>query len=194
MGRTQTYDTAGVVRAARTVFWEHGFEDASIPALEAATGLRRSSIYHAFGSKRGLFDAAVENYLDEVVRPRLRPLAAARVEPDAILDYLRGLRGALEQAGSFASENGCLLINAAGAPIAHDETVRETVTDYHAELHRAITAGLRAHLPELPTDRRERLADTCTGLVVSAFTLTRVDNAGALRSLDAALDLISAAS
>ncbi|GAB3998060.1 hypothetical protein GCM10029992_22820 [Glycomyces albus] len=52
MGRVQTFDTAEVVRAARTVFWQHGYEDASIPALEAATGLRRSSIYHAFGSKR----------------------------------------------------------------------------------------------------------------------------------------------
>ncbi|MCH7230674.1 TetR/AcrR family transcriptional regulator [Glycomyces sp. L485] len=193
MGRVQTFDTAEAVRAARAVFWAHGYEDASIPALEAATGLRRSSIYHAFGSKRGLFDAAVGSYLDEVVRPRLRPLTAERVEPDAILDYLRGLRGALERAGSFASENGCLLVNTAGAPIAHDQTVRKTVADYRAELHHAIAVGLRAHLPDLPDDRRDRLADACTGLVVSAFALTRVDNAGALRSLDAALDLIAAA-
>ncbi|GAB3998057.1 hypothetical protein GCM10029992_22810 [Glycomyces albus] len=67
------------------------------------------------------------------------------------------------------------------------------MADYRAELHRAITAGLRAHLPDLPTDRRDRLADTCTGLVVSAFALTRVDNPSALNSLDAALDLITAA-
>lgn len=193
MGRVQTFHTVEAVRAARAVFWEHGYEGASIPALEAATGLRRSSIYHAFGSKRGLFDAAVENYLDEVVRPRLRPLTAERVEPDAIVDYLRGLHGALKRAGSFASENGCLLINAAGAPIAHDPTVRETVAGYRAELHSAISAGLRAHLPGLQADRCDRLADTCTGLVVSAFVLTRVDNPGALNSLDAALDLISAA-
>ncbi|MDD0859753.1 TetR/AcrR family transcriptional regulator [Arthrobacter alpinus] len=45
-----------------------------LPDLERATGLSRSSIYHAFGSKRGLFDAAVASYLSEIIRPRLQPL------------------------------------------------------------------------------------------------------------------------
>ena len=49
MGRTQTFDTNEVVRAARAVFWEHGYESAALPELEKATGLSRSSIYHAFG-------------------------------------------------------------------------------------------------------------------------------------------------
>ena len=75
MGRTQTFDTTEVVRSARRVFWEHCFENASIVELEQATGLNRSSIYYAFGSKRGLFDAAVESYLDEIIRPRLQPCA-----------------------------------------------------------------------------------------------------------------------
>ena len=60
MGRPQTFETDEVVRAARGVFWRDGYESASLPDLEQATGLSRSSIYHAFGSKRGLFDAAVD--------------------------------------------------------------------------------------------------------------------------------------
>jgi AcrR family transcriptional regulator len=193
MGRTQTFDTAEAVRAARAVFWKHGYEAASVPALEAATGLRRSSIYHAFGSKRGLFDAAVASYLDEIVRPRLRPLKAEPPVPNAILDYLHGLRGGLERAGSFASANGCLLINTAGAPIADDATVRETVAAYRAELREAIGNGLRAHLVDLPAAQIERLTETCTALVVAAYALTRVDNASALSSIDTALDLIDRA-
>ena len=56
MARTQSFDRDTVVRAARTLFWTVGYESASIPELETATGLSRSSIYNAFGSKRGLFD------------------------------------------------------------------------------------------------------------------------------------------
>ncbi|MDN3241269.1 TetR/AcrR family transcriptional regulator [Glycomyces tritici] len=193
MGRTQTFDTGEVVRAARGVFWKHGYEAASIPALETATGLRRSSIYNAFGSKRGLFDAAVASYLDEIVRPRLEPLKAELPAPNAILDYLHGLRTGLERAGSFTSANGCLLINTAGAPIADDATVRETVAAYRAELRAAIGSGLRRHLADLPADQVERLTETCTALVVAAYALTRVDNASALSSIDTALDLIDRA-
>ncbi|MDA1363012.1 helix-turn-helix domain containing protein [Glycomyces luteolus] len=188
MGRTQTFDTAEAVRSARAVFWKHGYEAASVPALEAATGLRRSSIYHAFGSKRGLFDAAVDSYLDEIVRPRLAPLAEPA--PGAILDYLRGLREALERAGSFIAANGCLLINAAGAAIADDEAVRETITAYRAELGRAIGNGIRAHRPDLDDAETDRLTATCTALVVAAYALARVDTVSAVHSLDTALDLV----
>lgn len=191
MGRQQTFDTAEVVRAARTVFWQHGYEDASIPDLEAATGLKRSSIYNAFDSKRGLFDAAVNSYLDEVVRPRIRPLTTEPVSPDAIVEYLTGLRAALEQAGSFHAENGCLLINAAGAPIAHDAAVRESVAAYRAELHAAIRNGVAARHPDRPTGEVDRLAETCTALVVATFALTRVDAGAALGSLDAAHRLVT---
>ena len=39
MGRTPTYDRGEVVRAARGVFWRTGYEGASLPELEEATGL-----------------------------------------------------------------------------------------------------------------------------------------------------------
>ncbi|WP_448631397.1 TetR/AcrR family transcriptional regulator [Cellulomonas soli] len=69
MGRHQGFDTAEVVQLARDAFWDRGLDGTSLPDLERATGLSRSSIYHAFGSKRGLFDAAVQDYLQTVVRP-----------------------------------------------------------------------------------------------------------------------------
>lgn len=188
MSRAQTFDTGAVVRAARDVFWALGYDGASVPVLEDATGLRRSSIYHAFGSKRGLFDAAVASYLDEVVRPRLSPLTASTVQPEAVIHYLAELRTAFERTGSFTAANGCLLVNAAGAPISQDAAVRETVAGYRAELRAALGRGVRARFPE--RSDADRIAEVCTGLVVSAFALTRVDNAAALQALDTALELL----
>lgn len=189
MGRAPTFDADAVVRAARDVFWSHGYEDASLPALEAATGLSRSSIYHAFGSKRGLFDAAVASYLADVVRPRLRVLTADPVAHDALARYLRGLRDALTATGSAAAAHGCLLLNASGAPVAHDADVRATIAAYRDELRAGIGRGVDAAHPALPDDERARLAEACTALVVAALLVVRVDPDAAARSLDAALGL-----
>lgn len=194
MGRQLTFSAPDAVRSARTVFWEHGFEDSSIPALEAATGLRRSSLYHAFGSKRGLFDAAVASYLEEIVRPRLAALSAAAVTTDAVVDYFTGLRTTLARPGSFTAAHGCLLINAAGAPIARDAALRATVAGYRAQLRAAVGQGVRARFPDRPAPETDRLAETCTALLVCALALTRVDEAAALSSIDTALDLLEAPS
>ncbi|AVZ39322.1 MULTISPECIES: TetR/AcrR family transcriptional regulator [unclassified Dietzia] len=190
MARTQGFDTAAAVRSAREVFWESGYEDAAIPALERATGLNRSSIYNAFGSKRGLFDAAVESYLDEVVRPMLRPFAATPVAPDAIVVYLGRLRSTFLDSDSPAFAHGCLLINSATSPIARDAAVREVVAAYREELRAAIGRGVLAHRPTHEAEANARLADACTAMIVAAFALARVDTVAALQCIDTARRLL----
>ncbi|MEH3077687.1 MAG: helix-turn-helix domain containing protein [Quadrisphaera sp.] len=211
MGRPAGFEEASAVRAARRVFWEHGYEQASVPDLERATGLGRSSLYHAFGSKRGLYDAALASYLDEVVRPRLRPLQTAPIAPDALATYLGGLLAAIaavapaETGGSetgSAGEGddgrggagpaadarlGCLLLNAAAAPIGQDETVRAVVAAYRHELRAAVAAGLAAARPDLDGGERDQLGESVTALVVAALALVRVDRGAAGDSLRAAL-------
>ena len=46
------------------LFWERGFEGASMADLTQAMGLNPSSIYAAFGDKHALFSLAVKRYLD----------------------------------------------------------------------------------------------------------------------------------
>ena len=190
MGRTQQFDTAEVVRAARDVFWANGYEASSIPDLEAATGLKRSSIYHAFGSKQGLFETVIESYLTEVVRPRLAPLTAPTVAAGALEGYLTGLRAALLDAGTTAATSGCLLVNTAGAPISQDAAVSRVIADYRAELRGAFENGVAARLPSAADTEVAVLADVCTGLVIAAVALVRVTPDAAIASIDAALALL----
>ncbi len=190
MGRTQTFNTAAAVRAARSVFWRRGYEAASLPELEHATGLGRSSLYHAFGSKRGLFDAAVTSYLDEVVRPGLAALTGDDVRPGALTQYLAARRAAL---GRRTTTPGCLLVNSATAPIGDDDAVRAAVAGYRAQLRAAVASGLAAAAPQADPDEREVLADTVTSLVVSSSALARVDPDGAAAALAAAARLVERA-
>lgn len=63
-GRPRKFDEGQVLCAARDVFWEYGFEAASLAQLRAATGLSSASLYGAFGSKVELFERAIEHYVD----------------------------------------------------------------------------------------------------------------------------------
>lgn len=177
MGRPQGFDTTAAVRAAREVFWTDGYESASLPQLEAATGLNRSSIYHAFGSKHGLFLRAIDNYLHEVIEPTLKPLRSG--EPGAVSHYLLGLRSALASQGA-ASTRGCLLLSSAGAPIGRTPDVRQVIATYH----RTLTKALRQALTQRPD--ADIAATTIAALVVTALTLAPVNPEAALAQLDAA--------
>lgn len=55
-----------VLEKAMTVFWRHGYEGASLGRLQAATGLTPPSIYNAFGSKEGLYEACLDHYAGSV--------------------------------------------------------------------------------------------------------------------------------
>ncbi|MFJ2617735.1 TetR/AcrR family transcriptional regulator [Glutamicibacter sp. NPDC087344] len=190
MARTLAFDRTEVIRQARAVFWSRGYESASVPELEAATGLSRSSIYNSFGSKRGLFDAAVQSYLDEVIRPRLSSLTAAQVSPEALDRYLQTTGELFQKPESLPAANGCLLINSANAPIAREEHVSQAIAAYREELHHAFSRGLRAAAPQLPADRHLLLADAITGLVIAAFALVRISPSEAARLIEAARQLM----
>lgn len=189
MGRTRTFDEAETVLAARQLFWERGFAETSIPELEAATGLNRSSLYHSFGSKRGLFDAAVQSYLDQVVRPGLVSLTSPTVDPGALAEYLRGFRAGIAEPASALANNGCLLLNSSVGSLGQDETVRHSIDAYRAELGAAITRGVSAAHPEMEPAAVRARAVELSGLMLASMALVRVAPDAAVEMLDVALSL-----
>lgn len=190
MGRKRGFDRQAVVIAARQLFWERGYEGAALPDLERVTGLNRSSIYNAFGSKRGLFDAAVDSYLAHVVHPRLAPLMHEPVPDQAVITYVQSLREALLDARSMPARNGCLLINTAGSTLGHDKVTQATVKTYRQEMLVGMRRGVAAHRPDLTQDEVERRAQTCVGQIVAALALARINAESAAHGLDIARDVI----
>jgi TetR/AcrR family transcriptional repressor of nem operon len=64
VGRHREFDEAEVVEKAMQAFWKDGWRDTSPQRLIDATGLSRSSLYATFGSKQGLFLAALDLYVE----------------------------------------------------------------------------------------------------------------------------------
>lgn len=76
MGRPRTFDEQEVSAAAGALFVRFGYAATSIDDLVSALGLHRGSLYKSFGSKRGLFVAALHSHSKKV----LPTLAANRQE------------------------------------------------------------------------------------------------------------------
>lgn len=189
MGRLQTFDRTTVVQAARDVFWDKGFDAASLSDLEDATGLKRSSIYHAFSSKRGLFDAAVEDYQATVIRPRLRILTGPGIGRGSLLAYLEDLRSSLATLPEDSPRRGCLLVNCAAGLAGHDDLARRIVDGYRSELTDTLQHALRAAAvaaAESGPDRTPERARTLASLGMSAMLLARVNAAESVALLDTA--------
>ncbi|MDE2509836.1 MAG: helix-turn-helix transcriptional regulator, partial [Elusimicrobia bacterium] len=55
MGRPRSFDADVVLDQAVEAFRVRGFDGTSVEDLEKATGLRRASLYGAYGDKRALY-------------------------------------------------------------------------------------------------------------------------------------------
>lgn len=84
IGRPRGFDADEALERAMLVFWEQGYEGATLTDLTAAMGITRTSMYAAFGNKEELFRAALQRYTEGpagyVARALEQPTARAVAE------------------------------------------------------------------------------------------------------------------
>ena len=142
MARPKGYDRDAALVAARDLFWEQGYERASIADLEKRTGLNRSSIYREFGSKRELFSAALRCYADRVIAGLLAGLRDDRGPGlDAVTALFQRL-AELFRCETGVSTRGCLMVNAIAELATHDQGVRADAAAYRDRLRASFEAAL----------------------------------------------------
>ncbi|WP_152362784.1 TetR/AcrR family transcriptional regulator [Microlunatus speluncae] len=108
MARPRTFAEDQAVEAAMIAFWTAGFEATSTEHLCAATGLGRSSLYNTFGSKRELFEKALDRYADQATGAALELFDGDRPIREKVRDLLLG---AVDPAPGRPP--GCLVVNTA---------------------------------------------------------------------------------
>ena len=163
-GRPLSFDRDAALHKAMLLFWEHGYEATSLNDLTSALGVTPSSIYSAFGDKKGLFFDAIKLYLSGPVtfEAMLNDAPTARTAAQTMLTG---------SAIAFTGENtpaGCLLASAALSCSDGAADVRQTLGairhGMEAQLCARIVKGVE--LKELPADTD---ADALAGLTMAVI-------------------------
>ncbi len=109
VGRPRAFDIDEALDRALKVFWQKGYEGASLPDLTRAMGINRPSLYAAFGNKEALFRKAIDRYLSG---PACH-VSEALKEPTARAVVERVLRGGIDLVTDSRNPGGCFMVQAA---------------------------------------------------------------------------------
>jgi TetR/AcrR family transcriptional repressor of nem operon len=168
----KSFDEEVALEKAMNVFWEKGFEPASIADLLEGTGLNRGSFYNAFGSKQQLFLRALRKY-DQERQANTAKLEALDNPKAAIASFYDAI-----VAGTIADQEykGCFMFNTALEIATHDEQVQQLVSngvrEIEAFFRRSIEVG-QARGEMSKTLNPEATAKTLLALIVAIRVLGR---------------------
>ncbi len=134
-GRPRSFDTDQVLDRVRDTFWRYGYAGTSMDQLSAATGLHKPSLYGAFGDKKKLYLAALDNYLADV--------RAEFAEAFSVPDLIESLRAMTEWSidkfmGKDETGPGCFMMHTAMPEASEDPEISRAVRESMDSLDRAL--------------------------------------------------------
>ena len=145
-GRPRTFDRKDALLRAMRLFWTHGYEGATLSALqEAMGGIAAPSFYAAFGSKEDLFREAVQLYSRTLGEPMTSALAE---QPSARAAIEMLLRAAAEAFTKPGAPRGCMLVLTALDSAPPHPVVQKYLRRLRARRRKAIEQRVRRGIEE----------------------------------------------
>lgn len=178
-GRPRSFDTDQVLGQVRDAFWRYGYAGTSMDQLSAATGLHKPSLYGAFGDKKRLYLAALDNYLAEI--------RAQFAEAFAVPDLFESLHAMTEWSidkfldhGDGAT--GCFMMATAMPQAGEDPEISRVVREAMDSLDRAMLRRFEKAIEEgqLPPGADPQILATI--LVANHYELSARARAGCSRA------------
>lgn len=145
-GRPRGFDRLAALERAMEVFWERGYQAASMSDLTGAMGINSPSLYAAFGSKEELYREAIHHFAATESDDILSPLRNAPTARAALEGYLMASARIFTRPGR---PPGCMVVlsavNAVGVGDETSRILREmragSVTTIEERLRRAVDEG-----------------------------------------------------
>jgi TetR/AcrR family transcriptional repressor of nem operon len=117
VGRPKEFDPDVAVDRAMDVFWRKGYAGTTPQDLVDELGIGKGSLYATFGSKRALFDRALERYRER----QADALARIIDQPGPVKARLRAaMQFIVEANAADPDRRGCLAVNTAAELAAAD--------------------------------------------------------------------------
>ena len=116
-GRPRKFDKKAALDGAVALFMTKGYSAASLDDLSNAMGIKRPSIYNAFGNKEAIFIQCVEHYFETISAPLAQALQCESLE-EAFMGFFTCLLD------FYCNENlGCMATSTMPAEAAENGTV-----------------------------------------------------------------------
>ena len=171
-GRPREFALDDVLDAFVELFSEQGYEATSMADIVAATGLSKSSLYNAFGSKRDLLDLALKRYFEEMF-PGVEAILANGTEGLADLHRFTELKA--EMMREPVGRHGCLSINTTTEMAYRDGPLADQATIYRQRLRELMRQALEraAELGEVDSTRIDSHTDLLLATTLSTWLMVR---------------------
>lgn len=153
------------------LFWERGYESASLSEIVEAAGLNKSSLYNTFGSKDELFHRALDRYL-EMRSAMLAEFAAGERGLDDLIDVIELMRA--EVTGADGSR-GCLGVNSSAELGNQSEWIAEYSNRYRATMRETFRSVIEraVGLGEIDAGLAEVYVEALTSMAMATALTAR---------------------
>jgi AcrR family transcriptional regulator len=138
-GRPRAFDESEALEQAMRVFWEKGYDAASLADLTAAMGINPPSLYAAFGNKEALFLRVLERYGE----CQGAYLAEALGAPTAREVAERKLFGQVEALCDASHPLGCFAVQAVARSGDASSPMGQKLVSFCQTAHEALVKRLR---------------------------------------------------
>ncbi|MBR3190068.1 TetR/AcrR family transcriptional regulator [Bosea sp. (in: a-proteobacteria)] len=175
-GRPRAFDRAEALQKAMLLFWEKGFQGASMSELTAAMGINAPSLYACFGSKEALYREALALYEAGDGAELAAAIAAAPTAREAIEIYL------MRSAALFSRPDkpaGCMVVLSVIHATGTSDEAGRALRDARGEMQGVMEARLRSDIA------RGELPPSCDPPAIAAFYAT-VQQGMSIRARDGA--------
>ncbi|EKF17022.1 regulatory protein tetr [Nitratireductor pacificus pht-3B] len=137
-GRPPAYDREAALMAIAEAFRLRGYAAASLDEIASAAGMNRPSLFAAFGNKKAMYLAALEDY-----RRRMREAVSPVLESEgALADVLTRFFDAVIGFYCEGVAPGCLVLCTATAEAPADDEIADALTATVDEIEAQLSARI----------------------------------------------------
>lgn len=146
VGRPREFDTSEMLEVVTKAFWDEGYAATSLSDLMDVTGLKKGSLYAAYGDKHTLFLKCLKNYLGNQ-RQKMEAHFASAGDPITKLgEWLsQATRSKVSQCPTSpapASPCGCFAINSMCELGPHDTDVKALLDQHFQSVEDLLTSAI----------------------------------------------------
>jgi AcrR family transcriptional regulator len=149
MGRPRQFSEEQALDAAMRVFWEKGFEGATLADLTKAMGINRSSLYSSFGDKQELYRRVLDHYASGPASFMHCALEAATAREVVAKIF----EGAVKAFSDPHNPRGCLTVQGALACGSESRSVQLETLQFRRRAEEMLARRLRRAQKEVDLPR-----------------------------------------